>query len=175
MHCSSPPHSADHAETLALTTRSAAETEALGALLAPLLRAGDVLPLWGGFGAGKTTFVRGVGRGLGVASPMVSPSFGLVHSVRGAGDRGLLLHHLDLYRVDSAEEAVGFGIEEALGGEGAALVEWPHVIEPLLPTARLDVRFEPGDGDDERRIAFEARADRPGELLRVLARAVEHR
>lgn len=155
--------------TLALRSGSAARTAELGALLAPLLRPGDVLPLWGEFGAGKTTFVQGVGRALGIGRPLVSPSFGLLHVYR---DGGLPLYHLDLYRVGSAEEAEAFGVEEALGGDGAALVEWPAVIEELLPRDRLDVYLGHSPGET-RTLRFEARGARFEALLAAYRRLVE--
>lgn len=132
-------------------------------MLAPLLCPADVLPLWGGFGVGKTTFVQGVGEGLRVVQPVVSPSFGLIHEYTGYRS-SLRLYHLDLYRIHSVEEAEGLGLEEILGGEGAALVEWPQVIERILPEERLDVLFE-AVSEDCRSLRFEARGARAQELL----------
>ncbi|MDP9378852.1 MAG: tRNA (adenosine(37)-N6)-threonylcarbamoyltransferase complex ATPase subunit type 1 TsaE [Chloroflexota bacterium] len=141
----------------------------LGALLAPLLLPGDVLPLWGGFGVGKTTFVQGVGRGLGVERPVVSPSFGLVNVYPNPH---VPLYHLDLYRVSSAAEAEVFGVDEILGGDGAALIEWPSVLLPKLPSERLDVYFELAVGDEERTIRFEAGGRRAVALLDALQASV---
>ena len=137
-------------------------------LLAGLLRPGDVLPLWGEFGAGKTTFVQGVARGLGVAGVVASPSFGLIHSHRGDDAQGLTLYHLDLYRVGSLEEAMAFGADEVLGGDGVALIEWPEVLGPILLPERLDIFFEPGR-DEERLLRFEPAGERYAALLGVYA------
>lgn len=149
-------------ETVFLSA-AAADTIRLGRTLAPLLRPGDVLPLWGEFGAGKTTFAQGVGLGLGVERPILSPSFGLIHAHPAAGGR-MPLYHLDLYRIGTPEEAEAFGVEEVLRGDGAVLVEWPGAVESLLPRDRLDVRFEVGQGD-ERALRFEARGERATALL----------
>ena len=169
---------ASHRLSRTFASPGADATRRLGELLAPLLRPGDVLPLWGGFGAGKTTFVQGVGRGLGAARPVVSPSFGLLHTYESPLRPGFALHHLDLYRIGSLDEARVFGVEEALLGEGAALVEWPEVVLPLLPADRLEIAFEArseqGDeadegGDEPRTITFGARGERSSALLRELA------
>lgn len=144
---------------------------ALGALLAPLLRPGDVVPLWGGFGAGKTTFTQGVGRALGVHQPVVSPSYGLVHEYHGGPGRPVL-YHLDLYRLESAEEAAAIGIEHILGGDGVALIEWPAVIEKLLPHERLDVHLELLP-DGARSVGFVATGGRYIDLLAAYAHAMD--
>ncbi|MDP9351516.1 MAG: tRNA (adenosine(37)-N6)-threonylcarbamoyltransferase complex ATPase subunit type 1 TsaE [Chloroflexota bacterium] len=149
--------------SLRVLSASSGETLWLGTLLAPLLGPGDVLPLWGGFGVGKTTFVQGIGEGLRVAQPVVSPSFGLVHEYTGHRS-SLRLYHLDLYRIQSVEEAEGLGLEEILGGEGTALVEWPQVIESVLPEERLDVLFE-AVSEDHRELRFEPHGARARDLL----------
>lgn len=149
--------------SLSLETSSASETAELGSLLASLLGPGDVLPLWGEFGVGKTTLVQGVGRGLGVGQAVVSPSFGLIHSY--AGER-LTLYHLDLYRIQTVDEAEAFGVEEVLDGGGAVFIEWPEVIAGLLPEDRLDVTME-HLGEEGRLIRFEASGERSLSLLRA--------
>lgn len=146
-----------------LFASNAEETMRFGAALALLLEPGDVVALWGGFGAGKTIFVQGVGEGLRVVGPVVSPSFGLVHEYTGY-EHPVTLYHLDLYRIRSIEEAEGLGIEEILGGDGVVLIEWPQVVESILPEERMDVYLEqtPKDG---RTIHIEARGRRPTILL----------
>jgi tRNA threonylcarbamoyladenosine biosynthesis protein TsaE len=166
-----PPTPPQQANLLVLRSESAAETGELGAVLAPLLLPGDVLLLWGGFGAGKTTFVQGVGRGLGVERPLLSPSFGLLNAYP---EGRVPLHHLDLYRVGSAEEAEAFGVDEVLGGDSATLVEWPAVLEPLLPPERVDVRFELGT-EDARTLRFEATGERASELVAAYREVVGRR
>ena len=155
---------------LVITTASAAETAALGARLAPLLLPGDVVPLWGGFGAGKTTFTQGVGRALGVRQPVASPSYGLVHEYHGDPARPVL-YHLDLYRLESAADAVALGIEDLLSGDGVTLVEWPGVIKSQLPQERLDVYLDLTPVG-ARRVCFVAAGTRYVELLAMYARSV---
>ncbi len=165
------PRSVSRDETSAtFETCSADQTAGLGARLAPLLSPGDVLPLWGEFGSGKTTFVRGVGRGLGVRQPVLSPSFTLLNVYRSRD--GEPIYHVDLYRIGSLEEAEGLGIEDALDDDGPVLIEWPSVVAELLPEDRLDVTFETTD-DDRRRVRFEARGECSRRLLSRFLREVD--
>jgi len=117
-------------------TASADETERLGAGLAAGLAAGDVLVLSGPLGSGKTRFVAGLARGLGVRSRVRSPSFTLLNEYRGA----LPLHHLDLYRLEGGD-VDGLGLEE-LVDEGALAVEWGEKLPGWLRAGALTLRFE---------------------------------
>jgi tRNA threonylcarbamoyladenosine biosynthesis protein TsaE len=101
----------------------AGATEALGARLASLVRAGDILALSGALGAGKTTLARGVLRGLGWTGEAPSPSFTLVERYEAPPLR-LPVWHADLYRLDSPAEAWALGLDEAEAG--LLLVEWPE-------------------------------------------------
>lgn len=133
---------------------SPAETEALAARLAATLRPGDVVLVSGDLGAGKTTFVRGACRALGVTGPVTSPTFTLAQRYAGAG---VGVSHLDLYRLaDLAAEDPALLAGE-LTGERIAFVEWPEVGEfaaegPSRIAAR--VRLEHA-GDDRRRVEIE--------------------
>ncbi|UJA20413.1 tRNA (adenosine(37)-N6)-threonylcarbamoyltransferase complex ATPase subunit type 1 TsaE [Thermoleophilia bacterium SCSIO 60948] len=103
-------------------TESAAATEALGAELAAGLAPGDVVLLSGDLGSGKTTFVRGACRSLGVADPVTSPTYTVGQSYAG---RDLCVSHLDLYRLGSlADEDPGL-LDDYLTSERIAFVEWP--------------------------------------------------
>jgi len=113
-----------------------AETEALGAALAPGLEAGDVVVLSGPLGAGKTRFVAGLARGLGCKARVRSPSFTLVNEYRGR----LFLIHLDLYRVE-APDAEALGLEEQ-AERGVLVVEWGEKLPPVLRERALIVEFE---------------------------------
>lgn len=95
--------------------------------------------LEGDLGAGKTTLVAELCRRLGVAEPVSSPTFGIVNEYEGA--RGTI-YHLDCYRLQDTAEAVDAGLEELLeNAPGAVFVEWPAVIEPLLPEGVVFLRF----------------------------------
>jgi tRNA threonylcarbamoyladenosine biosynthesis protein TsaE len=144
------------------TTRAAAETEAFGALLAGLLRPGDVVLVRGELGAGKTTLVRGACRSLGIDEPITSPTFTVGHLYRGTAT----VAHLDLYRFVGLS-AAEWGDLEPYFDDTIAFVEWPEAGREALPPARVSLVLEhvaPG----ERRITADS-AD--GTLLEDLARA----
>lgn len=121
-----------------------AATQRLGRALAPLLRAGDLLALWGDLGMGKSSLARAlIQERLRLAGcppeDVPSPTFTLVQ-IYEAG--GISLAHFDLYRIADPAEIYELGLEEALE-EGAALIEWPGRLEDLLPQERLDILLEP--------------------------------
>jgi tRNA threonylcarbamoyladenosine biosynthesis protein TsaE len=134
-------------------TGSADETVRLAGAIAPVLRAGDVIVLAGGLGSGKTTFARGLGRALGVSEPVVSPTFTIVREYEGR----LPLVHVDVYRLDRVQELHDIGLEELIEDRAVTLVEWGDVVAAYLPAERLDVRLDPGPGDDDRTITMTPR------------------
>ena len=128
-----------------MRTNSAEETRKLGEKLAEELRAGDVILLEGPLGAGKSELARGVARGLGVRETVTSPSF----TILNAYDSGRVpLYHFDWYRLESAEELFEMGMEEYLGGDGIALVEWPGRCPEALPADFLMIEVLPGEGNE---------------------------
>jgi len=140
--------------SLRLTSPGPAQTEQLAGNLAQLLQPGDVITLEAPLGGGKTTFVRGLAAGLGVPEDEVSsPTFVIWQIYQGR----LRLHHLDAYRLRSAEELEEIGFPETLAGQDVVVLEWPGVAERLLPADRLHVRLEYGVGEDERALEFEGR------------------
>lgn len=124
------------------------ETEALGAELAAGLGAGDVVLVHGELGAGKTTFVRGAARALGVADPITSPTFSIGHRYQGAD---VTVSHLDLYRLEGLRGEDPELLEDYLGAGRIAFVEWPEAGAGELPDARLRVTLTHA-GADRRRI-----------------------
>ncbi len=124
--------------------RSPQETRRLGALLGAALGPGDVVALEGDLGAGKTVFAQGMGSGLGVPDAITSPTFTLIHEYRGR----VPFYHVDLYRL-SGEAGAGeaeagvIGLEEYLGGDGVAAVEWSQRAPGLLPRDHLLVQLSP--------------------------------
>ncbi len=124
-----------------IISRSVADTFAFGRELAGQLRAGDVVALTGDLGAGKTVLVKGIAAGLGVEQEVTSPTFTIIHEYRGGR---LPLVHVDLYRLDSLQQALAIGIEDYLGGDGVTVIEWAEKIEPLLPehTRRIHLAIE---------------------------------
>lgn len=124
--------------SLSLALPDDVATRALGAALAPLLGAGDVIALQGGLGAGKTTLARGVVRALiGAETDVPSPTFTLVQTY---ATPNFDLWHFDLYRLEKAEDVLELGWEDT--GDGVILVEWPDRAGPFLPARRLDIRLE---------------------------------
>lgn len=129
-------------------TASAAETQALGQRLGARLAPGDVVALVGGLGAGKTHFAKGVSEAFGIDPDAVtSPTFTLVHE-HDAGEA--LVLHLDLYRVETPDEAVRLGLGEMLSGEAVAVVEWPENAHGLLPPETFWLRLTALGGNRRR-------------------------
>ncbi|HEY3098003.1 MAG TPA: tRNA (adenosine(37)-N6)-threonylcarbamoyltransferase complex ATPase subunit type 1 TsaE [Methylomirabilota bacterium] len=133
-----------------LTTTSPEATEAAGARLGATLKAGDVVALTGELGAGKTVFVQGLARALGVGTGATSPTFVLVNEYRGR----LPVHHVDAYRTTTLAELMDLGIEEMMDGDGVTVIEWAERLEPLLPARAVRVRIA-GVGDEPRTIVIE--------------------
>jgi tRNA threonylcarbamoyladenosine biosynthesis protein TsaE len=132
----------------------AAATEALGAALAPLLRAGDVVTLSGGLGLGKTSLARGVLAALGLAGEAPSPTFAIVQPY-APPEVTLPVLHVDLYRIEDAGELAELGLDDALY-DSALLVEWPERAPGQWPHAlALDLAAAPGGG---RRLTWTAPA-----------------
>ena len=129
-------------------TTGAEETEQLAAQLAASLRPGDVVLLSGELGSGKTTFVRGACRALGVDGPVPSPTFTLARRYEGARDgRPVTVSHLDLHRLASlADEDPGLLADYLTGGE-IAFVEWPEAAEGGLGRVAARVRLTHAGGD----------------------------
>jgi len=112
------------------------ETERIGATVAGELEPGDVVAVSGELGTGKTTFVRGAARALGIAGPVTSPSYTIGHRYTGAPD----VSHLDLYRFDGMSHAE-WGDLERYFEDAVVFVEWPEAGEGFLPSARVRVRL----------------------------------
>jgi tRNA threonylcarbamoyladenosine biosynthesis protein TsaE len=130
-------------------TRDPRETEALGAELAAGLRDGDVVLVQGELGSGKTTFVRGAARALGVTDPITSPTFSIGHRYRATSTT---VSHLDLYRLAGGLAAEDPALlEDYLGAGRIAFVEWPVGDSAELSSARLRVTLA-HRGADRRRI-----------------------
>lgn len=135
-----------------LESASPEETERIAASLAGLLAPGDVVLVAGELGSGKTTFVRGACRALGIAGPVTSPTFTIGHRYQGR----VPVSHLDLYRFDGMSDPE-WGDLEPYFDEAVAFVEWPEAGAGYLPPARLAVTLRPlGARPDRRLIAVES-------------------
>ncbi len=127
-------------------SQSAQQTEALGAQLAQRLVAGDVVLVSGELGAGKTTFVRGAARALGVQGPVTSPTFTIGHVLVGHVE----VAHLDLYRLSSLEGEDPDLLGDYLTPERIGFVEWPALGESAIPRVTARVRLDHAGGDRRR-------------------------
>lgn len=113
--------------------------------LAEKLRPGDVLTLEGDLGAGKTTFTKGLAKGLGITRTVNSPTFTIIKEYKGR----IPLYHMDVYRLEHSDEELGF--DEYFEGDGVTVVEWAHLIEEQLPNDRLTIKIE-HQGETKRKI-----------------------
>jgi tRNA threonylcarbamoyladenosine biosynthesis protein TsaE len=132
-----------------LRTATAEDTRAVGQALAAVFRPRDAVALTGELGAGKTTLVQGIARGLGVTDRVVSPTFTLVREYRGAE---LHIAHVDVYRLERMQEAMDLGLDELGDGEALLLVEWGDAVEALLPLDHLTIELGITLDTDERSI-----------------------
>jgi tRNA threonylcarbamoyladenosine biosynthesis protein TsaE len=130
-------------------SRSAEETAAAGERLGRSLAPGAVVALTGELGAGKTCFIQGLVRGLGVERRATSPTFVLVNEYRGR----VAVLHVDLYRIDRLADVEALGLPDVFGREAVTLVEWAEKLGPLLPADAIRVHIE-GVGDELRRITI---------------------
>jgi tRNA threonylcarbamoyladenosine biosynthesis protein TsaE len=129
-----------------IESTSPEQTEAAGAELARSLGPGDVVLVTGELGSGKTTFVRGACRELGVEGPVTSPTFTIGQLYAGS----LEIAHLDLYRLESLAGEDPALLDDYLTPERVAFLEWPEAAEPRLGPVRARVRLEHLGGNDRR-------------------------
>ena len=131
---------------LETVTHSAEEARALGARLASVLRAGDLVLLTGDLGAGKTTFTQGIGVGLGVRGDVTSPTF-VISRVHPPLSEGPALVHVDAYRLGGAAELDDLDLDTSLE-DAVTVVEWGQGLAEGLSDERLEVRITRSRGDD---------------------------
>jgi tRNA threonylcarbamoyladenosine biosynthesis protein TsaE len=132
------------------TCATAEDTVTAGEAFAAVLESGDIVLLSGTLGAGKTTFVQGVAKGLGVSERVTSPTFTMVREHRCANDRGIeTLHHADVYRVDSLDEVLDLALGELVEDAGVAVVEWGELAASVFGRDVVTIAFSVDD--DERR------------------------
>lgn len=122
---------------LSLRTTGAQDTRGLAAAVGSALRPGDVVSLTGELGAGKTCFVQGAARALGVTQRVTSPSFLLRRDYSGQ----VPVMHMDVYRLERLQEVVDLGLEEAGDGQRITFIEWGDAMSPLLPADHLEVEL----------------------------------
>ncbi len=134
---------------MTIYTKNEAETEQAGAELARTLPDGAVVALYGDLGAGKTAFVRGMARGMGITARVSSPTFTIVNEYLGARE----LYHFDMYRLASPDELFDIGWEDYLRRGGVCAVEWSENVADAFEGDEITVRIEKL-GDEERKITI---------------------
>jgi len=133
-------------------THNEQETEFLGEALAHRLEAGSVVAYTGGLGAGKTTFTRGLARGLGCKNRVTSPTFTIVNEYEG----DIPLFHFDMYRLGNEDELFDIGWEDYLGRGGVCAVEWSERFPAALPPGSVKVTISRcPENEDWREITIE--------------------
>ena len=140
----------NNTETKKHISRSPEETRALGAHLASSLRAGDVVALSGGLGAGKTALTAGALEALGCEGPFASPTFAIVREYEGREAR---CAHFDMYRISNDDELYSTGFYDYLDGERILFIEWSDNIAFALPDDVICVALS-GSGEGEREITI---------------------
>lgn len=135
---------------ITFTTTSAEETVELGKKIGSFLKKGDIIAMQGTLAAGKTTITKGIAQALGINETITSPTFCLISEYEGK----MPLYHMDVYRLDGAEDFANLGTEDMLYGEGVSIIEWSEKIMEELPHKTIILRLEPHD-DGTRTITIE--------------------
>ena len=135
-------------------TFSAEETFKLGEMTGGKLKPGTVVCLDGDLGVGKTVFVKGVAKGLGIKEPVVSPTFTILQEYR---EGRIPLYHFDVYRIEDPEEMYEIGFDDYLYGDGVCLIEWATRVTELLPedVLRITIAKDTEKGLSYRKITME--------------------
>ncbi|MBU8773167.1 tRNA (adenosine(37)-N6)-threonylcarbamoyltransferase complex ATPase subunit type 1 TsaE [Cytobacillus oceanisediminis] len=137
------------------------DTMAFSERLGSLLQPGDVLALEGDLGAGKTTFTKGLAKGLNITRNVNSPTFTIIKEYQGR----VPLYHMDVYRVEDSFEDLGF--DEYFEGNGVTVVEWAHLVKEQLPEELLTIYLYLDD-NDSRKLVLEPRGKRYEELCKEI-------
>ena len=135
-----------------VSTHSTQETKELAFEIAKKIAKGDIIALYGDLGSGKTTFARFLVEAMGLKCRVQSPTFVIARRYKGDN---LVMNHVDLYRLSSKKEAEDIGIEEFLNNqENITVIEWPEIIEDMLPKKTIRIYFEDA-GENERKIKIQ--------------------
>lgn len=121
------------------TTTSLKQTQEIALNFAKSLKTGDIVCLYGNLGSGKTSFVQGLAKGLGIIKRIISPTFIIVRNYK---INNLNFYHIDLYRIDSKKDLLSLGIDEILkNNNNIVAIEWAEKLGDLIPKKRTDLNF----------------------------------
>lgn len=133
-------------------TNSSEETQKIAEEFAHTLKGGEVLCLYGDLGYGKTTYIQGLAKGLGIKAKIISPTFIIMRSYK---IKLKIFHHVDLYRINTKQEIVDLGLLDIMKDPGSIVaIEWPGKMGKLLPDKRIDIEIEYID-ENKRKIDFQ--------------------
>ena len=135
---------------LEILTNSAEQTQTIGLYIGENAQEGDIFLLSGELGTGKTCLTQGIAAGLGVTGYVRSPTFVLMTQYQGR----LVLHHMDLYRIDDEFQAWDLGIEDQLTANDVCVIEWAERASSILPEESLWIDLKYGPNNDSRSLSF---------------------
>ncbi|MCI5830247.1 MAG: tRNA (adenosine(37)-N6)-threonylcarbamoyltransferase complex ATPase subunit type 1 TsaE [Treponema sp.] len=123
-------------------TSTAEQTIELGCKIGSMLKAGDVIAMTGTLAAGKTTITKGIAQSLGIKDNITSPTFCLISEYEGTK---MPLYHMDVYRLEGAEDFINLGVEEMLYGRGVCIIEWSEKVQSELPKKTIYMKITPAE------------------------------
>lgn len=121
-----------------MISNSEEETKEIGKQIGKKLKKGDIVALYGDFGAGKTVLVKGIAKGTGCKEQVKSPSFVFMHEYNGK----FPIYHIDLYRVNNLNDITALGIQEFFGSNGVCIIEWAEKAKGLLPENSIRIELK---------------------------------
>ncbi len=128
---------------LSVIAKSKEETQRLGEEVGKKIKKGGVIALYGDLGNGKTTFVQGLAKGLGIKKRIISPTFIIARSYKIKNQKLKFLYHIDLYRIKDVNDIEGLGLDEIIRNKhNIIVIEWAEKMKELLPDKRWDIKFE---------------------------------
>ena len=121
-----------------VATKSYLETECLGKNFADHIKSGEIILLYGDLGSGKTTFVKGILKGLGFSGDVTSPTFSLINEYEAIKR----VIHIDCYREENLQRWINIGIEDYFNGSNIVIVEWPEILSDIIPNNVIKIEIK---------------------------------
>ena len=141
---------------LKIISRDTEDTKRIGEVLSSYLFPGAIICLSGNLGAGKTAFVQGIGRGIGITEPITSPTYTIINEYYSAR---IPLYHFDVYRLGDSDEMLELGCDEYFFGKGITVVEWADNVRDIIPAQRFWINILYREDLRERDIIIEAQGE----------------